>query len=166
MTLTWASRRRLGYHPRADTHTEDEGVPVSSNIRRGSCLCGSVQVTLSADPVAVGICHCRDCQKQTGTSFSMVALVPLSSVEVTGQLGRFDTRGDSGLAVERSFCPKCGSPIRTDSDGTRQQGIAIIKAGILENVQELHPSLQIYCESEHPWLRDTNAVVRFPRMPE
>jgi hypothetical protein len=140
-------------------------VLVSSNIRRGSCLCGSVKVALSADPVAIGVCHCRDCQKQTGTSFSLVALVPLAGVEVTGELGRFDTRGDSGLAVERRFCPKCGSPIRTDSDGTRQQGITIIKAGVLDDVQGLTPSLQIYCESEHPWLRDTNAVIRFPRMP-
>ena len=86
-------------------------------------------------------------------------------MEVTGQLGRFDTRGDSGLAVERSFCPKCGSAIRTDSDGTRQQGITIIKAGILDDVQELKPALQIYCEREHAWLRDTNSILRFPRSP-
>lgn len=138
---------------------------MSSNIRKGSCLCGSVQVTLSAEPVAVGVCHCRDCQKQTGTSFSLVALVPLAAVEVTGELAHFDTRGDSGLAVERSFCPKCGTPIRTDSAGTRQQGITIIKAGILDDARSLTPSLQIYCESEHAWLRDTNAVVRFQRMP-
>jgi hypothetical protein len=137
---------------------------VSSNIRRGSCLCGSVKVTVSADPFAVAMCHCRDCQKQTGTSFSLVAIVPLSAVAVTGELGCFDTRGDSGHAVERSFCPKCGSPIRTDSDGTRQQGIAVIKAGILDDVQSLAPTLQIYCESEHSWLRDTSGVMRFPRM--
>lgn len=128
-------------------------------------MCGSVKVTLSADPFAVAMCHCKDCQKQTGTSFSLVAIVPVAGVEVTGELARFDTRGDSGHAVERSFCPKCGSPIRTDSDGTRQRGITIIKAGILDDVQSLIPSLQVYCESEHPWLRDTNAFARFPRMP-
>jgi hypothetical protein len=155
----------VGYHARRDSYTDEGEVHVSTKIRAGSCLCGSVKVTLSADPVAVAACHCRDCQKQTGTSFSLVALVPLAGVQVTGELARFDTRGDSGLAVERSFCPKCGSPIRADSDGTRQQGIAIIKAGILDNVQDLIPSLQIYCETEHPWLRDTGAVVRFPRMP-
>ena len=134
-------------------------------LHRGSCLCGSVQITLTAEPVAVGVCHCRDCQKQTASSFSLVALVPLSGVQVSGTLGRFDTRGDSGLPVERSFCTKCGSPVRTDSDGTRQQGIAIIKAGLLDDVNELTPNLQIYCETEHAWLRDTNAIVRFPRMP-
>jgi hypothetical protein len=138
---------------------------VSSNIRKGSCLCGSVQVTLSADPIAVGVGHCRDCQKQSATSFSLVVLVPLAGVQVTGPLGRFDTRGDSGLPVERSFCPKCGSPIRTDSEGTRQQGITIIKAGILDDVGELKPALQIYCESEHPWLREANSILRFPRSP-
>jgi hypothetical protein len=115
--------------------------------------------------VAVGICHCRDCQKQTSSSFSLVVLVPLAGVKVSGALARFDTRGDSGLPVERSFCPKCGSPVRTDSDGTRQQGIAIIKAGLLDNASTLAPNLQIYCESEHAWLRDTNAIVRFRRMP-
>ena len=138
---------------------------IVSQTRKGSCLCGSVQITLTADPVAVGICHCRDCQKQTGSSFSLVALVPMAGVQVSGAMGRFDTRGDSGLPVERSFCPKCGSPVRTDSDGTRQQGITIIKAGLLEDVRDLMPNLQIYCESEHSWLRDTNAIVRFPRMP-
>jgi hypothetical protein len=141
------------------------GQTLPQALHKGGCLCGSVEITLTADPVAIGVCHCRDCQKQTSSSFSLVVLVPLAGVHVSGALARFDTRGDSGLPVERSFCPKCGSPVRTDSEGTRQQGIAIIKAGLLDNASALTPNLQIYCESEHPWLRDTNAIVRFPRMP-
>jgi hypothetical protein len=145
--------------------TKDEGVAVSETLHKGSCLCGSVQFSLTVEPMAIGICHCRDCQKQTSSSFSLVVLVPVAGVQMTGTLSRFETRGDSGLPVERSFCPTCGSPVRTDSAGTRQQGITIIKAGLLDNARELVPNLQIYCESEHGWLRDTNAIVRFPRMP-
>jgi len=134
-------------------------------VKKGSCLCGSVQFTLTADPVAVGVCHCRDCQKQTGTSFSVVALVPLAAVTMSGELGVFRTVGESGQEVERSFCPNCGSPVRTDSNGTRQQGITIIKAGLLDDAGALQPNLQIYCETEHDWLRKGTDIVRFPRMP-
>lgn len=138
---------------------------MTSVARSGSCLCGGVQFKLSLDPVAVGICHCRDCQKQTGSSFSLVALVPAAGVHMSGEMAVFKTQGDSGLPVERSFCPKCGSPVRTDSDGTRQQGIVIIKAGLLDDAHALTPNLQIYCDSEHTWLRQANEIVRFPRMP-
>ena len=138
---------------------------MSSNQCAGSCLCGNVQIKLSAEPIAVALCHCRDCQKQTGTSFSLVALVPASAVQITGTTAMFATRGDSGDSVERTFCPKCGSPVRTDSSTTRQQGITILKAGLLDNAGELQPALQIYCDSAHSWLPDLAPMARFAKMP-
>lgn len=136
--------------------------PVQQN---GSCLCGNVHLTLAAEPIAVALCHCRDCQKQTGTSFSLVALVPAAAVQMSGTTAMYATRGESGDAVERTFCPKCGSPVRTDSNATRQQGITILKAGLLDNASELQPTLQIYCDSAHSWLPDLAPIARFAKMP-
>lgn len=136
-----------------------------SSTRTGSCLCGNVHITLNAEPIAVALCHCRDCQKQTGTSFSLVALAPAAAVQMTGTTAMFATIGESGSKVERTFCPKCGSPVRTDSDMTRQQGITILKAGILDDARELRPTLQIYCDSAHSWLPDLAPIARFAKMP-
>ena len=138
---------------------------MSSVNKSGSCLCGSVRFTLTAEPLAVALCHCRDCQKQTGSSFSLVALVPLAALQVSGATATVETRADSGHIAERSFCPKCGSPVRTDTDGTRKQGITILKAGLLDDARDLRPTLQVYCDSEQSWLPNLAQVARFPRMP-
>ena len=50
----------------------------------GSCLCGKVQYRYEGAPVMTGVCHCRDCQKQTGTSFSIIQGVPMAALNVTG----------------------------------------------------------------------------------
>ena len=65
----------------------------------GSCLCGKVQYRYEGAPVMTGVCHCRDCQKQTGTSFSIIQGVPMAAINVTGTPKVFATQGMSGGAV-------------------------------------------------------------------
>jgi hypothetical protein len=138
---------------------------VTDPAQSGSCLCGNVRVTLSAPPLAVALCHCRDCQKQSGSAFSLVAIVPLGALEVSGDTGMWHTVADSGQTVERTFCRHCGSPVRTDSRGSRARGISILKASLMDDAASFTPQLQIYCDSAAPWVEDLKPLARFDGMP-
>src|SRR3954447_3212428 len=98
----------------------------------GRCLCGAVTYSSDAEPMFTAICHCKNCQRQTGTAFSLVVGVPIDQLTVEGQLSTHVTVGDDhGENVDRRFCPACGSPIVSISAGN--PGIAIIKAGTLDD---------------------------------
>src|SRR6516225_521212 len=62
----------------------------------------------------VGVCHCKDCQKASGTAFRVVFAVPKPALTVQGPLKTFNGRGDSGKTLQRRFCPECGSAITAD----------------------------------------------------
>ena len=52
----------------------------------GGCLCGQVRYSANADPAIVAVCHCKNCQKQTGTAFSVLVGVPKSAISPAHQL--------------------------------------------------------------------------------
>jgi hypothetical protein len=130
----------------------------------GSCLCGSITYTCDADPIAVGICHCTECQKQTGTAYSVVVVVPRDTLAIEGDtLGLITTVGtESNQPMRRRFCQGCGSPIVSLPDA--DPGIAVIKAGTLDDRSWLEPSFEIWCDSALPWsTREVDARPRFAR---
>jgi hypothetical protein len=96
----------------------------------GGCLCGQVRYSANADPAIVAVCHCKNCQKQTGTAFSVLVGVPKTAISVQGNLKTFHDTGDRGQPVDRNFCPVCGSPII--SDVAVMPDLRFIKAGTLE----------------------------------
>src|SRR6516165_4308162 len=82
----------------------------------GGCLCGKVRYSADAEPTFVGICHCKNCQKGTGTAFSVVVALPTPALTVQGTLQKLTGRGDSGKATYRRFCPACGSAIIDEAE--------------------------------------------------
>jgi hypothetical protein len=129
----------------------------------GGCLCGQVRYSANADPVFVGVCHCKNCQRQTGTAFSVLVGIPNSALSIQGQLKTFHDTGDSGLPLERNFCPECGSPIFTDV--AAMPGLAFIKAGTLDDTSWLDPKMHIYCDSKEQWTPMPEGVQAFAKMP-
>jgi len=77
----------------------------------GGCLCGKVRYEATGEPMMTAQCHCRDCQRATGTGHLVAAAYPSDAVKVTGELKRYTSNGDSGKPMTRSFCPNCGSLI-------------------------------------------------------
>jgi hypothetical protein len=129
----------------------------------GRCLCGQVRYSATADPAIVVVCHCKDCQKQSGTAFSVEVGVPKSSISVQGQLKTFHGTGDSGRPVERNFCPECGSPIF--SDIAVMPELSFIKAHTLDDTSWLDPKMHIYCDSKAQWTRIPEDSQKFGKMP-
>src|SRR5215813_13083489 len=78
---------------------------------KGGCLCGAVRYTAETDPTGGTVCHCRDCQKFTGSAFAALVRASRENVRITGTLKTFSSIGGSGNPILRHFCPECGSSI-------------------------------------------------------
>lgn len=130
----------------------------------GGCLCGAIRYTSKAQPLVTAVCNCRHCQRQTGTSFSILLGLPKGSLELTGDTpATFHDTGTSGLPVQRRFCARCGSPIL--SEVTATPTIDWLKAGTLDDPSWLQPQISIWCDSAQPWVQMPEGVARFPQNP-
>jgi hypothetical protein len=117
----------------------------------GGCLCGAITYRCDAEPLLTAICHCRNCQRQTGTSFSIVIAVPKGALVEGGTLKTFKDIGDSGLPVVRKFCGNCGTPVASQLEAMPE--LEFIKAGTLDDTSWLRPTMEIWCDSSQPWLK-------------
>lgn len=133
-------------------------------MRRGCCLCGQVQVVLRNLPLAIASCHCNHCRKTSGAAFSLVAILPAQAVDLSGEVMAYDDIADSGARISRRFCGRCGSPVETASSITEQQGIRIIKLGLFDEINDLRPSVELFCRSRAGWLPPFEEARRYTAM--
>jgi len=129
----------------------------------GGCFCGKVRYSADAETIFQGLCHCKSCQKITGTSFSVVIAIPTPTLTVTGEVKVYDSTGDSGQGTHSGFCPNCGSPVIDTAD--IMQGVTMIRAGTLDDQSWLAPTMEIYCDSKMPWVSLGGGLASFPKMP-
>ena len=136
---------------------------MNEETRQGGCLCGQVRYTVPVKPVETVVCHCRNCQKQAGSAFSVVAFFPRDSLQLEGELQTFEDKGTSGQTVFRRFCGNCGSPVITDTENAPEMGLIFIKAGTLDEVDDLMPSVHVWTERKHCWLTLAEDQVKLER---
>ncbi len=74
----------------------------------GGCQCGSVRYILITEPIRLASCHCKECQRQSGSAFGMSMPVTKDSLSMTGSTKQFTHTADSGGEVTGVFCPECG----------------------------------------------------------
>jgi hypothetical protein len=131
----------------------------------GRCLCGKVTYTCEGEPLATAACHCTECQRQTGTSFSAIVAVPRDALRFEGSTRSFTTVGtDSGKEVDRHFCPECGSPLFSYAAGMPQ--MAFIKAGTLDDSTWFEPQMHVWTESAQDWVAlESHGGTKLPRGP-
>jgi len=130
----------------------------------GHCLCGAITYECDAEPIATALCHCAECQRQTGTSFSIVVAVPRERLTIHGTPKVFETMGEErGAPAFRHFCGDCGSPIISVLADT--DDVAWIKAGTLRDKSWLAPTVEVWTDSAQPWVRAAAGAERpsFPR---
>lgn len=131
--------------------------------REGGCLCGEVRYRVPAQPEEVVVCHCLNCQKQAGSAFSVVAFFKRDALQLTGELQTYEDRGTSGQRVYRKFCGNCGSPVVTDTDSAPEMGLIFIKAGTLDEVDDLKPSVHVWTSRKQCWLTLAEDQVQLER---
>lgn len=128
----------------------------------GGCNCGSVRYQIAGMPLLVAQCHCRNCRRQSGSAFSVNLLVPAKALSVSGKVSVYaDPETESGEPVLRKFCPECGSPLFSESRS--MGGLAVVKAGTLDDPAPFPPSVSVWTESRLPWVDLPEGQKTFPR---
>lgn len=89
----------------------------------GRCQCGAAAYEVSADPVAVYVCRCRECQRQSASAFGISVSVPISAFQLTrGEVRPWSRRTDRGRTLDCRCCPACGS--RLWHEGAGRDGLS------------------------------------------
>ena len=127
----------------------------------GGCLCGAVRYKLNAKPHYVYFCHCRDCQKESGSPFVTDMNVDRTALHITGPLTRYTRTGDSGKSIHRNFCTICGTTLLTEFDVDPDH--VSIKACSLDDPSGLKPDRHLFSIRMQPWLNLDDALTRYER---
>jgi hypothetical protein len=117
----------------------------------GGCQCGALRYALSAEPQAIYVCHCTECQRQSASAFGMSMPVSETGLTLTsGTPKEWRRTAASGHVVTAFFCPECGSRIFTRS--TRLPGTVFLKCGTLDDTRRLRPVVHFWTSSAQPWV--------------
>jgi hypothetical protein len=115
----------------------------------GGCFCGAVRYRLSP-PMFVHCCHCKDCQRQTGSAFVINAIIETDRIEFSGELVPVTMKTDSGRPHDIYRCPTC--QIAVWSDYGRRPLIRFVRVGTLDEPGLLPPDVHIFTRSKLPWV--------------
>jgi hypothetical protein len=122
-----------------------------SKVLTGGCVCGAVRYSVRPSiSFKLYACHCTDCQKRTGTSFSLQQTVLVSDFEVEGEMAEGGFTQPSGARARLFACPVCHSRIFGVND--TRPGIAIIRAGTFDHSASLIPDAHVWTRSKQPWI--------------
>src|ERR1700675_354978 len=116
----------------------------------GGCQCGSVRFVLTTEPIRLGTCHCRECQRQSGSAFGMFMPVKKDSLTVTGLTKQVTRIADSGNEVMGVFCPESG--VRIYHILKSAQDVPSPKPGPLDAASGLGPGYFSCMKSAQGWV--------------
>jgi hypothetical protein len=123
----------------------------SANPLTGRCTCGAVQYRVTATPMIVHCCHCRWCQRETGSAFALNAVVETAQLHVTqGAPELVDTPSESGRGQQVARCPSCRVALWSHY-ALAGPALAFIRVGTLDEPGCAPPDIHIYTESKQPW---------------
>lgn len=127
----------------------------------GGCACGSIRYVLRNEPLIVHACHCRDCQRLTGSAFATNAWVMQSDVDVLqGQLVDAVLKGGSGKDHRVRRCAACATQLWSEYAGAFP-GTVFLRVGTLDEPAKLPPEIHIFTRSKQPWVILPSGVPEF-----
>lgn len=130
----------------------------------GGCLCGSLRYSLGAMPKAVYRCHCKDCQRLSGTNHSVSMLIAAGDLTLTdGQSAGFDKVADSRRVVRLHSCPQCGTRVFNEPLATPEY--LVLRPGTLDDMSWAEPVGNIWTDSRVAWAVIADDEPSFPRQP-
>lgn len=135
----------------------------STQKRTGGCLCGAVRYEIDAEPSMAVCCHCRDCQRATGSAYFPALAVPAASLRVSGEPRTHAVVAESGNELTRAFCGLCGTTLWGSSSA--MPAGRNVSAATLDDPSRFEPMAHIFVASAQPWDRISGDAPRFDRMP-
>lgn len=135
----------------------------------GRCTCGEVRYRLTSRPLFVHCCHCRWCQRETGSAFAINALIEADRVVLlAGSPEVVLTPSGSGKGQKIARCPTCRVALWSNYAGAGDL-VRFVRVGTLEEPDLLPPDVHIFTSSKQPWFvlpQDTPAVPEYYSLKE
>ena len=127
-------------------------VITSASPLTGGCDCGHVRYRMTTAPLFVHCCHCRWCQRETGASFALNAMIEADRVEDLGSPPEFvDTPSNSGKGQQIARCPRCRIAVWSHYGGAGPV-VKFVRVGTLDEPDHLPPDIHIFTASKQPWV--------------
>jgi hypothetical protein len=118
----------------------------------GYCTCRAVRYRMKTKPLFVHCCHCRWCQRETGTAFALNAMIEADRVELLqGDLEVVHTPSNSGKGQKIVRCSKCRIAVWSHYAGAGDV-VSFIRVGTLDQPDHLPPDIHIFTSSKQPWV--------------
>ncbi len=129
----------------------------------GGCDCRLIRYRMHSAPLIVHCCHCRWCQRETGASFALNAMIEADRVENLGAEPQIiDTPSASGKGQKIFRCPQCRIAVWSNYVGSGPI-IRFIRVGTLDSPDHLPPDVHIFTASKQPWVQ---LPANVPAVPE
>ena len=126
----------------------------------GGCACGTLRYRMLSAPMFVHCCHCKDCQRQTGSAFVLNALIETDRVELlSGDPRPSSMPTDSGKPHSVFRCAQCGTAVWSEYGGLAT--LRFVRVGTLDEPAALPPDVHIYARSKQPWIILPDGVPAF-----
>lgn len=118
----------------------------------GGCTCRTVRYRITSDPLFVHCCHCRWCQRETGASFALNALIETGRVQLLqGTPETVDTPSASGRGQKILRCPVCRVALWSHYAGAGTR-VAFVRVGTLDDPDRFPPDIHIFTASKQRWV--------------
>jgi len=118
----------------------------------GGCTCGHVRYRMHGTPLFVHCCHCRWCQRETGASFALNAMIEADRVEIlAGEVDVVLTPSNSGRGQKIARCPRCRIAVWSNYAGAGD-AVRFVRVGTLDAPDRFPPDIHIFTMSKQPWV--------------
>jgi len=118
----------------------------------GGCDCRHVRYRLAGAPLFVHCCHCRWCQRESGASFALNAMIESDRVELLAAAPELvDTPSESRLGQRIARCPTCRVAVWSHYAGSGPV-VAFVRVGTLDRPDALPPDIHIFSATKQSWL--------------
>jgi hypothetical protein len=119
---------------------------------KGRCTCGAIRYQLTSPPLFVHCCHCRWCQRETGSAFALNAMIEADRVMLLqGKPETIDTPSNSGKGQKIVRCPVCQVALWSNY-ASAGEAIRFVRVGTLADPDRLPPDIHIFTASKQPWV--------------
>lgn len=118
----------------------------------GGCTCRTLRYRLTSKPLFVHCCHCRWCQRETGSAFAVNAMIEADRVELLcGEPEIILTPSNSGKGQKVARCPECRVAAWSNYPGAGDL-VRFVRVGTLDHPEFLAPDIHIFTSSKLPWV--------------
>lgn len=137
-----------------------------TETHEGGCECGQVRYRMTSAPITVNCCHCRDCQRISGSAFALNAMIETDQVEIIAGEPVVSSLEREGSGTTHAWrCGKCQTLLYADHP-MLGDGVRFVRIGTLDAGERLVPDVHFFVRSKHPWIVVPAGVPMFETLPE